>query len=205
MSDAVEPPAEVPPALRSAQPRQRNGNTPRGLLPLLGVATVIVGFLLITALRTEPPAVTEDITGVRSEGIEFGIDQCPLVSLDELASAMPELEAPTESLSIGGPQFVCNFASSGASGVSLQVLGGSTGNGGQPDWDEWVNTPPGPEAIEEYLINEVPMFLVPSTSDGEQVAFRGTDRLVWRVDATIEDRNRARQIELTIARLLAVR
>lgn len=204
MSDGAEQAADVPPALRGT-PAGRSLATRRGLIPLLAVAALVIVFLLFTALTSDPPAPADDITGVRSEGIEFGVDQCPLVSLQELASAMPELGEPTESLATGGPQFVCNFAGTGEPGVSLQVLGGSTGNGGQPEWEEWLNTPPGPERIEEYLINGVPMLLVPATSDGEQVAFRGTDRLVWRVDATLPDLNRARQVELTIARLLAVR
>lgn len=164
----------------------------------------MVFFLLITALTTDPPEGVDDITGLRADGIEFGPDQCPLVSIAELSSAMPELGAPTETLSIGGPQFVCNFAAA-EPGQRLQVIGGSTGNGGQPEWDEWLTTPPGPEVLAEYNINEVPMVVIASTSGGELVAFRGTDNLVWRVDATLPDQARAHQIELSVARALGLR
>jgi len=205
VSATPDQPSDIPPALQERGTGRPSGGRPRGLLPLLIVASLVVLFLLVTALTTDPPEGADDITGLRSDGIEFGPDQCPLVSIDELRSAMPELGQPTESLSTGGPQFVCNFGGTAEPGVSLQVLGGSTGNGGQPEWEEWLNTPPGPEILEQYTINEVPMVVVPSTAGGQQVAFRGTDRLVWRVDAVLPDVTRSLQIELSVARALGIR
>lgn len=169
------------------------------------VTAAIVALLIAVSLATDPVVpVAEDASGFREAGIEYGVDQCPLVELAELGSAMPELGQPNESLATGGPQYVCNFGGTAESPASLQVVGGSTGQGVVVPWDDWVLSDPRPTTIEEYLINEVPMWIIPSTSDTEQVVFRGPDRLVWKVDATLEDLDRARQIELTIARLLAL-
>lgn len=174
------------------------------LAGLLAVLAAVVVLLLIVSATTTDPEIAEDVSGIRQGGIEFGVDQCPLVDLVELGSAMPELGEPNESLATGGAQYVCNFGGTQTEGVSLQIIGGSTGRGGQPNWSDWAEATPGPETIKQYTINEIPMLVIDSTSDGERVAFPGPDRLVWIVDATLPDSDRARQVELTLARFLAL-
>lgn len=174
------------------------------LAGLLAVIIAVVLLLVFVASTTDDPEIAEDTSGIRQGGIEFGPDQCPLIELVELRSAMPELGQPNESLASGGAQYVCNFGGSADDGASLQIIGGSTGRGGQPFWDAWAETSPGPETIDQYVINEVPMLVINSTSDGERVAFPGPDQLVWMVDVTMADASRARQIELTLARFLAL-
>lgn len=167
------------------------------------MAAVVVLLTIVAGSSSEAPA-PDDIEGIRAGGITYGPDQCPFITVDELRSAMPELSAPNESLASGGAQFVCNFGGTGETAAALQIIGGSTGNGGQPFWDSWAGSTPGPNRIAEYNINDIPMLVIESTSDGEQVAFPGPDRLVWIVDVTTNDLERSRSVELVIARTLAL-
>lgn len=175
------------------------------LVGLFGVIAAVIILLVVVASTSEEIAAPDDIEGIRAGGITFGPDQCPFIELTDLASAMPELGAPNESLASGGAQFVCNFGGTDANTpASLQIIGGSTGKGGQPEWDSWAGSSPGPDRIDEYNINGVPMLIIASTSDGEQIAFPGPDRLVWMVDVTLTDNERSRQVELLLARALAL-